>query len=48
MFGGHYFNENPPYFAYPDFFICPFRISYQKYTFPNKNDLCLMLFEFLL
>ena len=26
MFGGHSFNENPSYFAYPDFFICPFRI----------------------
>ena len=46
MFGGHSFNENPPYFAYPDFFICPFRISSQKYTFPSKNDMCLMIFDF--
>ena len=46
MFGGHSFNENPPYFAYPGFFICYFRISYQKYTYPSKNDMFLMLFDF--
>ena len=46
MFGGHSFNESPPYFAYPDFFICSFRISSQKYTSPSKNYLFLIVLFF--
>ena len=43
MFGGHSFNENPPYFAYTDFSTCSFRIWYQKYTFPSTKA-CLLKF----